>query len=502
MAMMLPMKSIAIQYCLLPSLLLACFGAAVQADTLIIPQPDQVREAMREYVDESKLAPGVVVGLIDNGRRAVYSYGISGRDELALDQDTLFEIGSISKVFTGLLLAEMALNGEVDYSDTVAELAPDEYSFSERVGAITLEQLVAHTSGLPRLAMDPGPVMRGLFTDDPYAGSTPEEIFQSVAFLSDDRLSAEGAFAYSNLGYGLLSQLLAGVSGQDFDTLLTERVLVPLQLDGMALGPDRADPSLLAQGFNQGRAAAHWNLDAYLGAGGLIASVRQLLDFIEVSLSSDQDFVAQAQRSPGQSTGERSRTLGLGYSHREIAGEQWLWHNGGTGGFRTYFGFAPARDFGIVVLTNGTGNADQLADVLIRSEASPLEPYESSWFGIGMALMGIVIAPLTLLTGVFAKPKAAADSQDKSTRRRPDRLDLFVIVTAAGMLLIVSRLTGDWISIPFSFWWLGLVLSIAAAVALFRTRFAERKWRTGGVLSLLGRLLITGLYLVIIAAFA
>lgn len=206
-------------------------NAEADTDALVRPQPDHVGNSIQRYVEESRLAPGVVVGVIHDGRRAIYSYGDSGRESLALDQDTQFEIGSISKVFTGLLLAEMALNGEVDYGATVAELAPDGYSFGERVGAITLEQLATHTSGIPRLAMDPGPLIRGLFTADPYAGSTPEEIFQSVAFLGDDRLGAQGEFAYSNLGYGLLAQLLAEAAGQDFAALLTERVLVPLQLD-------------------------------------------------------------------------------------------------------------------------------------------------------------------------------------------------------------------------------------------------------------------------------
>jgi CubicO group peptidase (beta-lactamase class C family) len=472
------------------------------AESLVVPRPEQVRSTLQQYVDESKMAPGAVIGVIQSGRREIYSYGDSGRERVTLGQETLFEIGSISKVFTGLLLAEMVLNEELNYSDTVAELAPEGYSFSERVGTITLEQLVTHTSGLPRVAIDPGPIMRGLFTADPYAGSTPDEIFKSVAFLSDDRLSAQGEFAYSNLGYGLLGQLLAEEAGQEIDALLTDRVLLPLGLSEVAFEPGQADPSRLAQGFNQGRAAPHWSFGAYLGAGGLIASVNQLLDFTETSLIASLDFVAEAQRSPGRSSGERARTLGLGYSHREIGGEQWLWHNGGTGGFRSYFGFAPERNFGIVILTNGTGNADRLADVLIRSEASPLAAYERSWFGVVMALMGIIIAPATLLTGLFAKPRPDVAKEEKPRRRQPDRLDLFVLATAAGMLLAVSRLTGDWISIPFSFWWLGLGLSMTAAVALFGARFAEREWRTGGALSLFGRALLSVVYLIVIVAFA
>ena len=227
-----------------------------------------------------------------------------------------------------------------------------------------------------------------------------------------------------------------------------------------------------------------------------------MLDFIEASLRADRPFVAAAQRSPGRSADDAPRTLGIGYAHRTIGDQAWLWHNGGTGGFRSYFGFDPALDFGLVVLTNGTGNADRLAEVLIRSGAPPLPVHDSSWFGILMALMGVVIAPVTLLTGLFARSGAERAAPGASKRRRPDRLDLFVAVAGAGMLLVVSRLAGDWMSVSFFLWWLGLVTTLGAALALFRFRFGERAWRTGGVPSLAGRLLLAALFLVVIVAFA
>jgi CubicO group peptidase (beta-lactamase class C family) len=486
---------------LLLALWVSSAGARAHAGQLVVPQAEQVRQAMEQYVEDSRLARGVVVGVVQDGRRAIYSHGTSGRTELELSGDTLFEIGSISKVFTGLLLAEMVLAGDVRYSDTVAELAPEQYTFAEGVGSITLQELATHTSGLPRLAMDAGPLLRGLFASDPYAGSTPDEIFRSVASLSDAQLQPKGVLAYSNLGYGLLGQLLAVAAGQDYESLLTERVLVPLQIGDMAFGPGQAEPALLAQGFNRGRAAEHWNLDAYTPAGGLVASSEQMLDFVQANLRADRDFVAAAQRSPGQSTGATPRTLGIGYAHRNIEDQPWLWHNGGTGGFSSYFGFAPTLDFGIVVLANGTGKADRLAEVLIRTEATPLAPHKGSWFGILMALMGVVIAPLALSACAFARTGANQRPSRTSQRRPPDRLDLLVVVVAAAMLLVVSRSAGDWISIPFYFWWLGLFASTVAALALIRARFAQRAWRTGGVPSLLGRLLIVALFLMVMLVF-
>lgn len=466
------------------------------ADALRVPDAATIQTAIEHYADESKQAPGVVVGVIRRDQRQIFSYGESGRSSLELSGDGLFEIGSISKVFTGLLLADMVLRGEVRYEDTIGELAPSQFEFADRVGEMTLEQLAMHTSGLPRLAMNFGPLMRGLFSADPYAGSTPEEIYRSVAGLTVEQIGPEGEFAYSNLGYGLLGQLLAEVAGQGYEELLRSRVLEPMQVSDIALGPDEAEPDLLVQGFNRGRAASHWNLDAYAPAGGLVASVNQMLDFIAGNLHPQHAFITEAQQARGQSEGEFARTLGLGYSHRLIGDEAWLWHNGGTGGFRSYFGFAPGMDFGIVILTNGIGDSDALAASLIQSGAEPVQAYQRSWFGLLMVAMGVLIAPLSLLAAVFAKSKPA-----KPGRRMPDRLDLIVLIAGVGMMLVVSRMAGDWISVPFSFWWLGFVVSLAAAVALLRTEFLNRSGLSGGRWNLLARSLILLLYILIIVAF-
>ena len=466
------------------------------ADELRVPDAAMIQTAIEHYVDESKQAPGVVVGIIHRDQRQLFSYGDSGGASLELNGDSLFEIGSISKVFTGLLLADMVLRGEVRYDDTIAERAPSQFEFAERVGGITLEQLATHTSGLPRLAINFGPLMRGLFSSDPYAGSTAEEIYRSVAGLMDEQMGTQGEFAYSNLGYGLLGQLLAEAAGQSYQELLQSRVLDPMGVSGIVFGPDDAEEDFLVQGFHRGRAASHWNLDAYAPAGGLVASTNQMLDFIEANLKPQQPFITEAQQTRGHSDGEYSRPLGLGYSHRLMGDRTWLWHNGGTGGFRSYFGFAPDMDFGIVILTNGTGNSDALAASLIQSSNEPMQAYQRSWFGLLMAFMGVLIAPLTLLATVFAKPKPV-----KPGKRMPDRLDLIVLIAGVGMMLVVSRMAGDWISVPFSFWWLGLVVSLAAAVALLRAHFMQRSGLSGGTWSLLGRGLIVLLYSLIIVAF-
>ena len=466
------------------------------ANELRVPDAATIQNAIEQYVDESKQAPGVVVGVLQRDQRQIFSYGDSGRSSLELDGGSLFEIGSISKVFTGLLLAEMVLQGEVRYEDTIAELAPSQFEFADRVGGITLEQLAMHTSGLPRLAINFGPLMRGLFSSDPYAGSTPEEIYRSIAGLTPEQISTEGEFAYSNLGYALLGQLLAEAAGQSYQALLQRRVLDPMGVPEIVFGPDDAQADVLVQGFHRGRAAGHWNLDAYAPAGGLVASVNQMLDFIAANLNPRHAFITEAQQARGQSEGEFARTFGLGYSHRLIGGEAWLWHNGGTGGFRSYFGFAPDMGFGIVILTNGTGNSDALAASLIQASAEPVQTYQRRWFGILMALMGVLIAPLTLLAAVFATSKPV-----KPGRRISDRLDLVVLIAASGMMLVVSRVSGDWISVPFSFWWLGLVVSLAAAVALLRAEFLKRTGLTGTRWSRLGRGLILLLYMLIIGAF-
>src|SRR5690606_38166312 len=209
-------------------LLLALLPLPALADADVDPEA-----LLREYADGNGGTPAVVALVIDRDpasgayRQAVYTHGeLDGRPP---DRDTLFEIGSISKVFTSLLLADMVRRGEVRLHTTIGELA--DVALPEDVASITLQELSRHNSGLPRLPMSDGFWMRAVFrAEDPYAGTTREDLLRPLRKVD---VGTRGAFAYSNFGVALLGQLLADRAGKPYRQLLEERVLRPHGMSGI-----------------------------------------------------------------------------------------------------------------------------------------------------------------------------------------------------------------------------------------------------------------------------
>src|SRR5687767_12715314 len=179
----------------------------------------EIRKILIERVDAQQQSVDLVVGVIEPAGSRVVSYGKSG-----LDGDTLFEIGSITKVFTSLLLADMIQKGEVALTDPVAKYLPETVRMPERGGKkITLEHLATHTSSLPRLPAN-------MFPRDPanpYADYTTGQLYE---FLSSTELMRDigEKYEYSNLGVGLLGHALARRAGMSYETLVRMRILEPL----------------------------------------------------------------------------------------------------------------------------------------------------------------------------------------------------------------------------------------------------------------------------------
>ena len=197
---------------------------------LPVPGSDEIREILARRVDQQKQAVGIVAGVIDpNGRRIVAHGKLANGDARTLDGDTIFELGSVTKVFTSLVLADMVIRKEVALDDPAARYLPLNIRMPERNGkSITLLHLSTHSSGLPPL---PGNL-------NPLAGYSLEDLYH---FLSAYMLPRDpGAeFEYSNLGAGLLGHLLACRAGTDYESLIQSRVSRPLHMadTGITLTP-------------------------------------------------------------------------------------------------------------------------------------------------------------------------------------------------------------------------------------------------------------------------
>ncbi len=350
--------------------LLVC-GLCILA--LPLPAAD-VKAILAERVDARKRAVGVVVGTIDAKGREIVGYG-----RVALDRDerpgadTVFEIGSITKVFTALLLADMAERGEVKLDDPVSKYLPETVKAPSRGGReITLLDLAMHISGLPRVPNNFRPADWG----NPYADYTPEKLYE---FLSSYALTRDigESYSYSNVGAGLLGHALARRAGMSYGDLVHKRILGPLKMTStsVTLSPDQK--RRLAAGHSASlQPVKNWDLDALAGAGALRSTADDMLKFLAANMElvpSPLKAAMRRMRSIRRETGVANLDIAIGW-HILKQHDELVWHNGGTGGYRAFAGFNPQTGKGAVVLSNSALDNDDLGRHLL-DERYPLRAF-------------------------------------------------------------------------------------------------------------------------------
>jgi CubicO group peptidase (beta-lactamase class C family) len=434
-----------------------------------MPQPDyasldlhaKVDELVAPYIDADENV-GVVVGILRGAERVTFGYGRLAKDRDGVPNErTLFEIGSITKVFTALLFADMCDRKEVQRDDPIRKYLPETVTvprFHDR--EITLYHLATHTSALPRLPDNLDATVKD--EANPYAEYTVQHLYD---YLNQCKLHrAPGAKAdYSNLGMGLLGHILTLVGGKSYEDLVLERVCRPLGLNDTAIALTEEQKCRLARGHaGEAEPVSYWDMPTLAGAGALRSSVAEMLRFLQANLTPatplhapiEQTHVidplprgrwwlsyawaltiavvclalqAVWQRDPegyafmllfyapvilaawfaGGWPGVVAGAVSLGAS-RYIWGEKvnwswpaliipvlawffslrhwgtahevllgWqidrlsgdvplLWHNGGTGGFRSYCGFIKESATAVVVLSNSANDADDIGRSLLE----------------------------------------------------------------------------------------------------------------------------------------
>jgi CubicO group peptidase (beta-lactamase class C family) len=308
---------------------------------------------LQPRVDTFHPGVGIVVGVIGpKGRRVVACGSLDQGKARPMNGETLFEIGSVTKVFTSLLLADMVQRGEVVMTDPVATFLPEGVKVPQRGGrSITLQDLSSQTSGLPRLPGNLAPKDPA----NPYADYTPEQLFQ---FLSTYQLTRDigSQYEYSNLGVGLLGQALAGRAGMTFGQLVRSRICVPLGLKDTGITLEPGQKARLAVGHDGSLApTANWDLPALAGAGALRSDAEDMLTFLEAQLGYKRSALAPAMAAmlvPRKPTGVAGLEIALGWHVSTANGAEIIWHNGGTGGYRAFVGFNARTRVGVVVLAN------------------------------------------------------------------------------------------------------------------------------------------------------
>lgn len=309
---------------------------------------------------------------------AVVGFGAVDASGAAPSAETLFEIGSVTKTFTGLLLADAIERGAVQATDPIQPYLPDSVDVPTHAsGPITLAHLATHRSGLPRLPTNFSASALAR-PSDPYANYSVRDLY---AFL-DGYVPPHppgAAYAYSNLGMGLLGHLLARRADTSFAALVQMRIAAPLGLADtrVTLMPDQQ--ARFAQGHNEsGAPTSPWRIPALGGAGALRSTAADMLTYLRAHLTApDSTALGRALRramtplADADLNAERFANTRIGYGwHVTPRGDATLiWHNGGTGGFSSFVGFNREAGVGVVILANASISSEVTAAGFTLMEA-------------------------------------------------------------------------------------------------------------------------------------
>jgi D-alanyl-D-alanine-carboxypeptidase/D-alanyl-D-alanine-endopeptidase len=343
-------------------LLVTCFSAIAPANAGALPE--RVEKAAQDRVAIGNNQT-LVFGVVDGDHSEVVTFGKLDNGK-APDGNTVYEIGSITKTFTATLLAQAVLSGRVTLDQPVAQLLPDFKIPSRGAKEITLGQLGTQYSGLPRLPSN-------LLPKDPADPYADYDAAKLKSFLADYELPRDpGAiYEYSNLGFGLLGYALAQSEHTTWSALTDDTILKPLGMTMSGTALSDAMRTHLAPGHdNEGKAVKNWDLDALAGAGAIRSTANDMLRYLKANMGIDPSPLAAAMKLAQQPRSDMTKTMGIGLAWMTTR-KGIIWHNGGTGGYRSFIGFTADGRHGVVLLSNTAFDPDDLGFATL-DPATPL----------------------------------------------------------------------------------------------------------------------------------
>lgn len=347
------------------TLMLVLVLSAILADAALLTKEDLTSDFDR--LIENKLMQATAVGVIQpGGSIAAYAGSLNPHTADAPKESTLFEIGSISKVFTSVLLADAVVRGEVALDTPIARLLPSGIVMPDNAGdRITLRMLATHTSGLPLIPAE----IRSDDYANPYGNYVEADLWTTLQRVKLDFPPGTKA-GYSNLAVGLLGTSLARNVQMTYGQLLAERITEPLGMTDTVIEPGSALRARFAPPFTSaGKPWTHWDFKALAGAGGIRSTLPDLMRFVNAVLSPDDSplgegiELAWTRQELAESFSAGGQALGW-----MLAGDgQTRWHNGMTGGFHAAMFINRDQGVAVVLLSNrSTPVGTQIAEGIFR----------------------------------------------------------------------------------------------------------------------------------------
>lgn len=334
------------------------------------PKSEELQALVEEVANQYIRKPhtkGLAIGIIKPSETQEFYFGQKGtQDSKKPDGNSVFEIGSITKTFTAALTSYVLNQAQINIEDKIVGFLPDSLKQIAGLQNITFKNLANHTSGLPRLPdnMDHHP---GFQPENPYLLYDESALFQFLQTL--DRPAAEYPdYEYSNLGYGLLGLLLEKITGQSYAELLKINITEPLQmLSTQSVPADDAD--LLPVHETSGQRTPAWDFKVFEAAGGLKASLPDMILYAKSQLRTPDTDLEKAFAETRQFAFflPPDTDIGLAWNITLLGDHLIYWHNGGTGGSRSFIGLCPDKKSAVVILSNANESVDEIGRVLLEN---------------------------------------------------------------------------------------------------------------------------------------
>jgi len=328
-----------------------------------------LEKVLKHKVIKERQSVGVSVAFIENGVVTYLNIGTKDKkSKEKVTENTLFEIGSVTKTFTALALATFVIEDKLSLSDPVQSFLQQQVKLpSKNSKAITFESLANHHSGLPRL---PGNMP---FSDpqNPYADYTTDMLFD---YLEKHKLSREVGEApeYSNLGVGLLGQALAMVNHSDYEKMLRQQVLKPLKMSQTYITVPKSEAVKRSKGHDAALVeTSFWQIPALEGAGALVSNASDMAKYLLENM--EKELLPKAIELTHRQTaklGSSNVTVGLAWLIQGTPKGNVIMHNGQTGGFASFIGFNTELNKGIVILSNASVPLDEIGQAYLTDSLS------------------------------------------------------------------------------------------------------------------------------------
>ncbi len=328
-----------------------------------------INDIVKPYIAD-QTTKGLSIGIYNKGQISYHNYGVcSDKNPVPPSNQSIYEIASITKTFTTAALAQMVKEGKVKYNDPIMLYLPKEVANWPNAVAITLEELATHQSGLPQVPSNY--LKRAFFNiDNPYKNYSTQDLhnfLKSYTPIPKDQRSV----VYSNLGMGLLGNILAQVADCSYEALIKKTITQPLNMQDTYAAYKAQTQIMGHNGY--GEPTSQWEIPTLKGAGAIRSNTADMMQYLTANIQNKAPF---ATTHPCRADFGGMGTIGLGWLtiYPENTDLELYFHNGGTGGFRSAILFSKKQQIGIVALANSIQSVDALSirivELLAKQQAT------------------------------------------------------------------------------------------------------------------------------------